>query len=955
MTSILFTCPNCANPLAVDEDLTAQSADCPACGRAIEVPRPDISYRCPYCRAPLSSPSTVVGAKANCPNCDRVIEVPERSAPALAHRQQAGSPSAVVRGPESLPEGRRCPQCAAAAPPTAIMCTNCGTDLRTGKPLSKRARSVNGTLVFWICFAALVALGAGGWYVWKQRKTAEFARVASIEAATAKAAQEAKALAEQQKLEAERQAAEVERQRVAAEREQAEAERQRKQAECERVDAENTRLRLARLRKEYLDAPDVGLLDALTVLSATKRLRLAVDPDVMESVSRVRVDSIDFARLVEKGGLQSFLAGHGLVIRACPMSETDTNMVALVTTEAIWGYCCASRQLGKKQLQAALKSLSSVPVDSSEFGGHGMALRKLLTELAEREMEQAKLASQVRRRLDVCAQHYRAAQMFMRGVSIHEGTRNSKPVGDRGVQQAAAKASYEKALGEIRAVSVDMSSFVRSKAAGDRALVDRFWDAYVTDLSVESAYLLDHFIETFELLRGLSGEIEKSGLLDDVKISGYYDMNEPMRSCKAAIRAYRGELADLPDDLRHIQDRLASRTKLSAGLTSAARMNLATKAEIEREMRASGRALACDRGNAMARAAAGFFRMGLYSHSLLDALGGVSADGASIDLLLRDLAAARKQMILKAAEEVAGRDGVKQSAAEADRVGAATGLWVEDGSEGGAFNEGGAFRVNVGIKPRVKETVSREVTVRASSGAITPYVGYWQSWSRTERQTFQVDSASLVFEDYGKKDVDLLISANEVYRWLCATFSVAMKDQAMHIAFHDLKSSKGGDSGGVTFAVAAYSAITNKPVSASVAMTGSLRADGTVYGIGAVFEKILAAVAAPQIELVVIPRSNEADAMLVPFDALCRTTIVSAEGIQTYLDYATNPEHNAKSLAKLRMAQALLLTGQKDRAELLLLDVAAECPEVFTARRLLEVIACWKKAKTTLLAQVSTR
>lgn len=938
MTSILFTCPSCANPLAVDEDLAAQSADCPACGQAIEVPRPDIRYRCLYCRVPLSSPSSLVGAMANCPSCERVIEVPERSAPALAHRHQAGPPSAVGSGPEPLPEGRRCPQCGVTTAPAAIMCINCGTDLRTGKPLRQPAYSVNGTLVFWICFVAVVALGAGGWRVWKQRKAAELARVASIEAATAKAAQAAQELAEQQRLEAERQAAEVERRRV-------EAERQLKQAERDK----NVRLRLDRLRKEYLDAPDVGLLDALTVLSATKRLRLAVDPDVMESVSRVRVDGADFMRLGEQGGLQSFLAGHGLVIRACPVSETDTNMVELVTTEAIWGYCCASRQLGKRQLHAALRSLSSVPVDSSEFGGHGMALRRLLTELAEREMEQAKLASQVRRRLDMCAQHYRAAQMFMRGVLIHEGTRGSKPVGDKGVQRAAAKASYEKALGEIRAVSVDMSSFIRNKAAGDRALADRFWDAYVADLSVESAYLLDRFIETFELLRSLSGEIEKSGLLDDVKTSGYYGMDETMRSCKAAIRAYRGELADLPDDLRRKRDLLSDWIKLSAGLTSTARMESAAKAEIEREVRAAGRAMLFDRGNAVARAAAGFFRMGLYSHSLMDALGGQSADGASIDLLLRDLAAAHKQMILKAAEEVAGREGVKQPAAVADRTGTVTGLWVEDG------NEGGAFRVNVGIKPRVSQTVSREVTVRASSGVITPYVGYWQSWSRTERQTFQVDSASLVFEDYGEKDVDLLISAKEVYRWLCATLPVAMTNMAMHIAFHDLKSSKGGDSGGVTFAVAAYSAITNKPVSASVAMTGSLRADGTVYSIGAIFEKILAAVAAPQIELVVIPRSNEADAMLVPFDALCRTTIVSAEGIQTYLDYALNPEHNAKNLTKLRMAQALLLTGQRDRAEVLLLDVAAECPEVFTARRLLEVIACWKKAKTTFPAQVSTR
>lgn len=237
------------------------------------------------------------------------------------------------------------------------------------------------------------------------------------------------------------------------------------------------------------------------------------------------------------------------------------------------------------------------------------------------------------------------------------------------------------------------------------------------------------------------------------------------------------------------------------------------------------------------------------------------------------------------------------------------------------------------------------MAVSKTTGVVTPFTGYWESWGASIRREYAAISDPIVFEDYGEKDSDICISAVEVYRWLANRFPTNMADQAVHISFHELKGGKGGDSAGLTMALAAYSALFNKPVRPDIATTGSIRSDGSVLAVGGIYEKLLAAAAAPGIDLVVIPKANEPDAMLLPLDTLCRTTIMSVREIGECLDYAIDHEKKTQALAKLRRAQVHLLAGQRDRAEPLLLEVAAECPELYNARRLLELIAFWKKTK----------
>ena len=69
---------------------------------------------------------------------------------------------------------------------------------------------------------------------------------------------------------------------------------------------------------------------------------------------------------------------------------------------------------------------------------------------------------------------------------------------------------------------------------------------------------------------------------------------------------------------------------------------------------------------------------------------------------------------------------------------------------------------------------------------------------------------------------------------------------------------KDGPSAGVTMATALFSAITGKPVKASVAMTGEITLRGRVLPIGGLKEKILAAKNA-NIKTVLVPKKNERD------------------------------------------------------------------------------------------------
>jgi ATP-dependent Lon protease len=105
---------------------------------------------------------------------------------------------------------------------------------------------------------------------------------------------------------------------------------------------------------------------------------------------------------------------------------------------------------------------------------------------------------------------------------------------------------------------------------------------------------------------------------------------------------------------------------------------------------------------------------------------------------------------------------------------------------------------------------------------------------------------------------------------------------------------KDGPSAGVTMAVALISALTQRPVSKEVGMTGEITLRGKILPVGGIKEKVLAAHRAG-IKKVILPKENEKDLEEVPQEIKEELQFIWAEHIDQALEIALKPGKEAKS------------------------------------------------------------
>ena len=111
------------------------------------------------------------------------------------------------------------------------------------------------------------------------------------------------------------------------------------------------------------------------------------------------------------------------------------------------------------------------------------------------------------------------------------------------------------------------------------------------------------------------------------------------------------------------------------------------------------------------------------------------------------------------------------------------------------------------------------------------------------------------------------------------------KKNDFHIHIPEGAVPKDGPSAGITMATAVFSALTNIPVKASVAMTGEITLRGRVLPIGGLKEKILAAKTAG-INRVLVPAENEKDVEEIPKEIKSGLEIVFVKHMEEVLAQA---------------------------------------------------------------------
>ncbi len=100
---------------------------------------------------------------------------------------------------------------------------------------------------------------------------------------------------------------------------------------------------------------------------------------------------------------------------------------------------------------------------------------------------------------------------------------------------------------------------------------------------------------------------------------------------------------------------------------------------------------------------------------------------------------------------------------------------------------------------------------------------------------------------------------------------------------------KDGPSAGVTMATALVSALSGRPVSRDVAMTGEISLRGRLLPIGGLKDKALAALRA-KVKQVIIPEKNRKDLVEVPANVRRKLTFVSANYVEEVLEHALHPK-----------------------------------------------------------------
>ncbi|MEJ2506753.1 MAG: endopeptidase La, partial [Ignavibacteriaceae bacterium] len=125
------------------------------------------------------------------------------------------------------------------------------------------------------------------------------------------------------------------------------------------------------------------------------------------------------------------------------------------------------------------------------------------------------------------------------------------------------------------------------------------------------------------------------------------------------------------------------------------------------------------------------------------------------------------------------------------------------------------------------------------------------------------------------------------------------KGKEIHIHVPEGAIPKDGPSAGITMAMAMYSAISGRPASNNVAMTGEITLTGSILPIGGLNEKLLAA-KRNEIKTVLIPKKNKIDLNEIPDKVKDGIKIITVEKVDDAIPYIFASLKAQKNNAKIK-------------------------------------------------------
>lgn len=129
------------------------------------------------------------------------------------------------------------------------------------------------------------------------------------------------------------------------------------------------------------------------------------------------------------------------------------------------------------------------------------------------------------------------------------------------------------------------------------------------------------------------------------------------------------------------------------------------------------------------------------------------------------------------------------------------------------------------------------------------------------------------------------------------------KNKEIHIHLPEGAIPKDGPSAGITMAMAMLSAVSKKPASNNVAMTGEITLTGSILAIGGLNEKLLAA-KRNDIKTVIIPKQNEIDLLEISDKVKSGIKIITVEKVEDAIPYVFPSLLKSKSSSKKKKAKS---------------------------------------------------